>query len=274
MALSKALSTPPVILTVAGFDPTSGAGATADLKTIASLGCYGVACLTGLTIQNTQGVSRVEPVAADIVEQTLARLAEDMTFSAIKIGMVGNSEVATVIAEFLENHRDTWVVLDPVMMSSSGVRLTNDPGLGVVKQSLVPAASLVTPNLAEAEVLAGFPVRDLADMKRAAQALRDMGAKNVVVTGGHLEQACDYLLMESSEEEIFSAAKIDSNSTHGTGCAFSTAIACNLAIGMNMLQSVLTAKQYVRQAILNAYPVGKGKGPLHHFFKQQKVKRP
>jgi hydroxymethylpyrimidine/phosphomethylpyrimidine kinase len=257
--------TPPVVLTIAGFDPSSGAGITADLKTIAAHGYFGVACITALTVQSTQGVFRVQPVTPDLVTQTLAALSEDMEFAAIKIGMLGSADVAGAVASFLSGRRVKNVVLDPVIRSSSGAELLDQPG--VLKKWLLPLATVVTPNIAEAEVLAGMPVRSVDEMKAAAEQLQRLGAQNVVITGGHLPANTDLLRMTSGEEHEFSAPRIDSTSTHGTGCTFATAVACNLALGKGMKQSVSEAKEFVRRAILAAYPVGKGNGPVNQLYR-------
>lgn len=259
----------PVVLTIAGFDPSSGAGLTADLKTIAAHGCHGVAVITALTVQNSQGVSRVEPVEQGLVQDALSSLAADVELMAIKIGMIGTGPVARVVADFLSSHKGNSVVLDPVICSSSGHRLLDESGLEVVRSRLIPLATVVTPNLAEAEVLAGVSVKDLRGMSGAAKELQKMGAKNVVVTGGHLAENTDLLRLKSGEEIEVASRKVESESTHGTGCAFSTAIACRLALGDDLPEAVRAAKEYVRRAIEAAYPIGKGKGPMNHLFRME-----
>jgi hydroxymethylpyrimidine/phosphomethylpyrimidine kinase len=270
-------SAPPVVLTVAGFDPSSGAGITADIKTIAAHGCYGVACITALTVQSSTGVKRVEPIDPDVVSETLAELAGDVEIAAVKIGMLGSGKVVRVVSEFLTRRRLENVVLDPVMKSSSGADLVDSSAVRLLLERLLPLASVTTPNVDEAAVLAGLPVADPDQMKAAAGKLHAMGVRNVVITGGHLDKAIDLLSFSNArgelEHEIFKAERRKSSSTHGTGCAFSTALACHLALGRGLPEAVLLAKAYVTAAIVNAHPVGRGTGPVHHLYRMQEAPR-
>jgi hydroxymethylpyrimidine/phosphomethylpyrimidine kinase len=258
---------PPIVLTVAGFDPSSGAGITADLKTIAAHRCFGVSCVTALTVQSTQGVFRVEPVSPDLVSETLFELASDMEFAAIRVGMLGSAAVAERLASFLSGRRAKNVVLDPVLRSSSGADLLDQSAVEFLCKWLLPLATVVTPNMDEAEVLTGLPVRSLSEMKAAAEHLQRMGAHNVVITGGHLPENTDLLRLNTGEEHQFTSPMISSNSTHGTGCAFATALACNLGLGKEMKEAVGDAKEFVARAIAAAYPLGQGKGPLNHLYR-------
>ena len=266
---------PPVVLSIAGFDPSSGAGITADIKTAAALGCYAVTCVTALTVQSTQGVFRVRAVEPELVSETLAALADDLEIAAVRIGMLGSGKVAKAVHDFLLSRRLPNVVLDPVIVSSSGHPLLDDAGIEVVREML-PLCDVMTPNIHEAAVLAGAePVPEnaawdaaLPGIRRMAIGLHDLGAQAVVITGGHLEPANDYLSVRRSgkaEEEVIPGERIESRSTHGTGCAFATALACRLALGDDLRQAAHAAKAYVRKAILAAYPLGKGTGPLNHF---------
>ena len=257
----------PVILTIAGFDPSSGAGITADLKVIAAHHCYGMACITALTTQSTQGVFEVEPVSAKLVGETLRTLAQHSPLAVVKIGMLGSGDVATVVADFLSSQPSLPVVLDPVLKSSSGATLLDEAGLEVLRSRLLPLATVITPNLAEAEALTGRSVKTLSEMKAAAQVIQRLGAKSVVVTGGHLAENTDVLLLESGGAIEVRGARIESSSTHGTGCAFSTAIACHMAKQKSLEDAVREAKEFVRQAIQAAYPIGNGTGPLNHLFR-------
>ena len=273
--------TPPVVLTIAGFDPSSGAGITADIKTIAAHECYGVACITALTVQSTRGVRRVVGVDPQIVAETLQELVSDLVVEAVHIGMLGNAQVAAAVADFLgefaRNARLPHVVLDPILKSSSGADLLDAAGTRLLIERLLPLAEVVTPNLDEASVLTGIPVTNLDQMREAAGRLHSLGAANVVVTGGHLEKAIDLLSFataQGTEEEVFKADRQRSNSTHGTGCAFSTALACHLAHGRGLPEAVLLAKVYVSAAISNAYPLGHGVGPLHHLYRVGQQRRP
>jgi hydroxymethylpyrimidine/phosphomethylpyrimidine kinase len=258
-------STPPVVLTIAGFDPSSGAGVTAGIKTIGAHACYGVACLTALTVQSTAGVLRVEAVAPQLVTETLAELAADIEIAAVHVGMLASEQVVEAVAEFLAAGKLPYLVLDPIVRSSSGAELLSESGIRVLIKKLLPLATVVTPNIDEAALLTGLPVSNLDQMRVAAAKLHEMNAAAVVITGGHLEEAID-LLSLSGTEEVFRAKRLQSGSTHGTGCAFATSIACHLAQGRDLVEAVRLAKTYVTDAILCAYPLGRGSGPVNHLY--------
>jgi hydroxymethylpyrimidine/phosphomethylpyrimidine kinase len=267
---------PPVVLTIAGFDPGSGAGITADIKTIAAHGCYGVACITALTVQSTGGVRRVETVDAGLVTETLAELASDVEIAAVHVGMLGSGKVVRAIADFLAQQKLPNVVLDPILKSSSGADLLDAAGARLLTEKLIPLATVLTPNVDEASALTGLPVTDPEQMRAAARKLHEIGASAVVITGGHLEKAIDLLSFTSSrgiQQELFKSARLKSNSTHGTGCAFATAVACHLALGRGLPEAVLLAKAYVAAAISNAHPLGRGIGPVHHLYRMQEQRR-
>jgi len=269
--------TPPVVLTIAGFDPSSGAGITADIKTIAAHECYGVSCITALTVQSTQGVRRVDGVDPKIIAETLQELLSDFAIEAVHIGMLGNEQVVKVVADFLAKARPPHVVLDPILKSTSGADLLDAAGTRLLIERMIPLAEVIAPNLDEASVLTGMAVTNLDQMRAAATCLHSLGAANVVVTGGHLEKAIDLLSFTTprgAQQEVFKADLQRSNSTHGTGCAFSTALACHLALGRGLPEAVLLAKVYVSAAISNAYPLGQGVGPLHHLYRVGQQRRP
>ena len=268
--------TPPVVLTIAGFDPGSGAGVTADIKTIAAHGCYGVACITALTVQSTAGVRRVEAVNPDLVAETLTELAADVEIAAVHIGMLGSVKIVRTVADFLAANRLPNIVLDPILKSSSGADLLDAAGARWLTEKLIPLATVVTPNIDEASALTGLPVTDPDEMRTAARKLHEMGASAVVITGGHLEKAIDLLSFTGNrgvEQELFKSARLRSNSTHGTGCAFATSVACHLAMGRGLPEAVLLAKAYVAAAISNAHPLGHGTGPVHHLYRMQQQRR-
>jgi hydroxymethylpyrimidine/phosphomethylpyrimidine kinase len=272
--------TPPVVLTIAGFDPSSGAGITADVKTIAAHECYGVSCITALTVQSTRGVRRVEGIDPKLVAETLQELVSDLTVDAVHIGMLGNERVAAVVADFLAETKLPNVVLDPILRSSSGTELLDAAGTRLLLERLVPLAEVVTPNLDEASALTGLAVTNLDQMRAAAVQLHRLGARNVVITGGHLEKAIDLLSFDtrrgtvrSNEQEVFMAERLRSNATHGTGCAFATALACHLAQGRVLPEAVLLSKVYVSAAIANAHPLGHGMGPMHHLYRMSQQRR-
>jgi hydroxymethylpyrimidine/phosphomethylpyrimidine kinase len=267
---------PPVVLTIAGFDPSSGAGVTADIKTIAAHGCYGVSCITALTVQSTAGVRRVEPLSAELVTETLEELVSDVPIAAMHIGMLGGGQIVRAVANFLEQHTAKKVVLDPILKSSSGADLLDAEGARLLREKLIPLASVVTPNLDEASALTGLAVENLEQMRAAAQKLHGMGSPAVVITGGHLQQAIDLLSFTGEcgiDQEVFKAARLRSNSTHGTGCAFASSLACHLALGRGLPESVLLAKAYVAASITNAHPLGRGTGPIHHLYRMQQKRR-
>lgn len=268
--------TPTVVLTIAGFDPSSGAGVTADIKTIAAHGCYGVACITAMTIQSTAGVRRVAPCDPELVSGTLDELAADVKIEAVHIGMLGSGKVAKAVAEFLSRKKQANVVLDPILRSSSGTALLDQDGTKILASELLPLASVITPNVEEAAVLTGLPVTNLEQMRAAAVKLHEMGAESVVVTGGHLDKAIDLLSFRSRrrvEQEVFKSERQRSNSTHGTGCAFATAMACHLALDRGLPEAVLLAKAYVSAAISKGQPLGKGVGPVHHLYRMHQQRR-
>jgi hydroxymethylpyrimidine/phosphomethylpyrimidine kinase len=275
---------PPVVLTIAGFDPSSGAGVTADIKTIAAHGCYGVACVTAMTVQSTAGVRRVEAMDPALVTETLEELASDIPIAAVHIGMLGAAKVVKAVAEFLGQrsgkaglaNRLPNVVLDPILKSSSGADLLDAAGTRLLIEKLIPLADVITPNVDEAAALTGLKVTDLDEMRAAAAKLHQMGSAAVVITGGHLEKAIDLLSFTTKhgvEEEVFKAERQRSNSTHGTGCAFATAMACHLALERGLAEAALLAKTYVTAAIAAGHPLGRGTGPVHHLYRMNQQRR-
>ncbi len=269
----------PVALTIAGFDPGSGAGITADLKTFAAHGVYGVACISALTVQSTQGVKRVVPVEPILVRQTLDCLAGDVSLSGVKIGILGSSGVVGEVSSFLASQSKMIarerIVLDPVLRSTSGAPLINPSGVGLIREELLQRVGWITPNLEELAILAGEVSGPLGrdQVPSAAMRLQQISRRlgndelNIVVTGGHLGRPDDFLLTAAGEQSWLPGEKIATHSTHGTGCAFSSALLCALISGGIPGKAVAVAKAYVTEALRSAYPVGKGKGPLNHLFR-------
>jgi hydroxymethylpyrimidine/phosphomethylpyrimidine kinase len=267
----------PVALTIAGFDPGSGAGVTADLKTFAAHRVYGVACISALTVQSTQGVARVVPVEPALVRQTLACLAGDLTLSGVKIGMLGSSGVVGEVSFFLDSQAIARerIVLDPVLRSTSGAPLIDQGGVGLIREELLRRVGWITPNLEELAILAGGVSGPFGrdQVPSAAMRLQEISRRlgndelNIVVTGGHLGRPDDFLLTAAGEQSWLPGEKIDTNSTHGTGCAFSSALLCGVISGGTTDKVVAVAKAYVTDALRFAYPVGQGKGPLNHLFR-------
>jgi len=251
----------PVALTIAGSDPSGGAGLQADLKTFHRFGVYGESVVTLITAQNSVGVARVETLAPDLVLEQLDALLSDMPPGAAKTGAMGNARVVHAIAAAAE--RFTFpLVVDPVMMPKHGARLIEAASLG----RLIARAFLLTPNLPEAAELVGFPVTDRDSMGRAAEKLARMGARNVLVKGGHLAgEPMDLLYLEGGGVREYSAPRIDTRHTHGTGCTYSAAITAELAKGTDLMEAVALAKAFVTEAIRTNPGLGRGSGPVNHF---------
>ena len=263
-------STPPVVLSIAGFDPSAGAGILADLKTFSALGVYGMACITALTVQSTLGVRRAEPVAASIVVETLDCLAEDVPIAAIKVGMLGDHSVAAAVLDWLQSY-SAPVVLDPVLKSSSGKDLLDPEGVELLRGPWLTRANWITPNLAELAFLTGLPIPlTAADTEAAALSLQQMAARQgnpglkVVATCGHQKTPNDLLLTDRCH--WFPGEHVETASTHGTGCAFSSALAARIALGDSDLPAVQSAKNFVVEGLRSAYSLGRGVGPLNHFW--------
>jgi hydroxymethylpyrimidine/phosphomethylpyrimidine kinase len=257
---------PPILLTIAGFDPSCGAGTVADLKTFAAHGCYGVAAITSLTVQNTQSVEAVHNTPSAELREQLDILAKDCEIAAVKIGMLGNRGNAVVIGEFLDAHKFAIVVHDPVMKSSSGTELLDAGGVKYISSELLKRASVITPNLEEAEVLTGLEIKDLAAMEAAARKLVEMGARAVIVKGGHMDRAVD-VVFDGSEVVQLGGDKVKFENTHGTGCTFASALTAQLAAGRGLIEAATLAKAYVTKAIEKGYAIGKGRVPLDHFYR-------
>jgi hydroxymethylpyrimidine/phosphomethylpyrimidine kinase len=266
------MTRPPVALTIAGSDPSGGAGIQADLKTFSALGVYGTSVVTALTAQNTQGVTGVHVVPTDFVIQQLETLVADVHLDAIKIGMLANAAIATAVRDFLIRHRyddADCVVLDPVMVATSGDRLLDDDAIQAVRE-LMPVASLITPNLAEAAALLGTrTARTLPDMRLQAMALQELGARRVLIKGGHRDDGpeCVDLLLDVDGEVLLRAPRVDTVNTHGTGCTLSSALAALRPQRTSWLETALDAKSYLTAALVAAdvLEVGQGHGPVHHF---------
>lgn len=257
---------PPILLTIAGFDPCCGAGTVADLKTFAAHGCYGVAAITSMTVQNTQGVEAVHNTPSAELRGQLEILVQDCEIAAVKIGMLGNRGNAVVIGEFLDAHKFAHVILDPVMKSSSGTELLDAGGVKYVATELMKRASVFTPNVPEAEVLTGLEIKDVLAMEAAARKLVEMGARAVIVKGGHMERAVD-VVFDGSELVQLGGDRVKTENMHGTGCTFASALTAQLAAGRGLIEAATLAKAYVTKAIEKGYPIGKGRVPLDHFYR-------
>lgn len=254
------------ILIIAGSDPSGGAGLQADIKTVTALGAYAAAAVTAITVQNTRGVSAVHPVSPGIIRDQIVAVLDDIGADAIKIGMIGEEAAALVLADVLrERASGIPIVLDPVLVATSGDALAGEGVAGIILKALVPLAALVTPNTEEAAALTGLPARDEAELARACEALREAGAAAALVTGGHLKgDMVEDVLATAGGAKVFRNPRIMTNSTHGTGCTLASAVATGLAQGLALEASVARAIAYVREAIRAAPGLGKGRGPLNH----------
>ncbi len=255
----------PCALTIAGSDPSGGAGLQADLKTFTAHGVYGAAVITAVTAQNSGGVRAVHPLPPAIVAAQLAAVLEDIPFTAVKIGMLATAEIIAVVAEQLRLHPPPAFVLDPVMLSTSGHPLLLPDAVDILRKHLLPFATLITPNLPEAAVL--LACEAIADPSEAARELLALGAGAVLLKGGHAsgEELVDVLLTrERTEPHLYHHRRLDTPHTHGTGCALSAAIAARLARGVPLIEAVEGAIAWLQQAIALAWPPGQGPGPVHH----------
>jgi hydroxymethylpyrimidine/phosphomethylpyrimidine kinase len=254
---------PPVALTIAGSDPSGGAGLQADLKTFHQFGVYGEAVVTLLTVQNTVRVSRMEVMPPELVLEQIEAVLEDIPPNAAKTGALGSADVVEAVARAAEGFRFPLVV-DPVMVSKHGLPLLPESAVRAVRLHLLPRAALFTPNLPEAEALTGIAIRGVADMRAAARRIREMGARAVLIKGGHLEGEATDLLFDGAEWREFPAPRIDTRHTHGAGCTYSAAITAGLARGLTLGDAVARAKLFIHLAIQTSPGLGRGSGPLNH----------
>ena len=255
-----------IALTIAGSDSGGGAGIQADLKTFHRFGVFGTSVITAITAQNTRGVAAWQPVETQLVVAQMDALADDLRPAAVKSGMLGDADVVSVVADGVRRHRFTPYVLDPVMVATSGDVLLTPGAVAAIQRELVPLAALVTPNLDEAAILLGEPVRDVATMERAARALVERGgAAAALVKGGHLRGPDAVDVLFDGELHHYRHQRIDTTSTHGTGCTLSSAVTAHLALGYALRDAVARSLDFVHRAIATAPGLGGGHGPLNHF---------
>lgn len=260
-------------LTIAGSDSGGGAGIQADLKTFSALGVFGMSVITAVTAQNTREVRSVQQIDLAVIKDQLEAVFDDIGADAVKIGMLASADIVDVVAQALERYRPHHIVLDPVMISKGGHHLVDDDAVDAIKERLLPLASLVTPNLPEAEVLTGGEIQSEDDMMQAGLTIQAMGAGAVLVKGGHLSGDANDVLFNGQNFHWFRAKRIDTKNTHGTGCTLSSAIAAHLALAKTeddpvtaMLDAVEKAKAYMTTAIRHSLDLGSGHGPTHHFY--------
>ena len=255
------------LLTIAGSDSSGGAGIQADLKTFAALGTYGMSCICALTAQNTKGVTMVTPTSVDMVEAQLSAIYDDVPPDGVKTGMLASPAIVDRVADFLHTHQKAPLVVDPVMVATSGDVLLEKEAIETYKKKLIPLATLITPNIPEAEVLSGLAIHGEEDMKKAAVRLMDYGCGAVLLKGGHRVMDATDILYDGKDFTTYPGKRIDTENTHGTGCTLSSALAAFLAKGMSLTGAVAEAKVYMNGAIARAKTdsVGHGHGPVHHF---------
>lgn len=264
------------VLTIAGSDSGGGAGIQADIKTISAMGCYAASAITAITVQNTLGVQAVHPVPLDILRGQIDAVLSDIGADAVKIGMLHSSEVVNLVAEMIEKYQIRNIVLDPVMVSTSGHRLIEEDAVEVIKTRLMPLARVITPNVPEAEILAGCKIAGEDEFEAIARRLSDNGNVSVLMKAGHLsgDSLVDYFY--NAEDDTITrlqSKRVQTKNTHGTGCTLSSAFAASLAKGENLTDAAILAKRYIEQAIISGaeYEIGKGHGPVNHGFDPVKM---
>ncbi len=258
----------PRAMTIAGSDSGAGAGIQADLKTFSALGVYGTTVITALTAQNTLGVQAIFELPPEFIGTQIDSIMKDIGTHSAKTGMLASEPIIEIVAEKIRQWKIEKLVIDPVMVAKSGDQLLRDSAISTMLEKLFPLAFVVTPNIPEAERITGRKIKSLDDMKLAAEDLLKLGPKNVVIKGGHLDSSKEVIdiLYDGHKLSTFKANRINSRYTHGTGCTFSAAIAAFLAKGNSVERAVQKAKEYITSAINSAFPVGKGCGPVHHFY--------
>tara|TARA_B110000438_G_scaffold277006_1_gene299263 strand:- start:1541 stop:2344 length:804 start_codon:yes stop_codon:yes gene_type:complete len=258
----------PICMTIAGSDSGGGAGIQADLKTFASLKCYGVSVITSVTAQNTKGVDDIHIIPKNIIKSQMIAINNDMNFKAVKTGMLPDENTVVTVSNELQNIKKLILVVDPVIIATSGDVLVSKNAIESIKTKLFPLASVITPNLLEAEALTGVKITSKKKLFEACQILKSYGPKSVLIKGGHFFESefAEDTLYDGKTFEFFSEKRINTTSTHGTGCTFSSAITAFLANDKSLIDSVNSAKSYVTNAINKAYKIGEGNGPLNHFY--------
>jgi hydroxymethylpyrimidine/phosphomethylpyrimidine kinase len=258
---------PPKAMTIAGSDSGGGAGIQADIKTFAALGVYGSSVITAITAQNTVAVTAVQEISTDVIGAQIDAVMEDIGADAVKTGMLSSPEIVRAVSAGIRRHSIRNLVVDPVMIAKSGDRLLQEEAVEAVREYLLPLARIVTPNIPEAEVLAGITIESEADMIEAARLIHKAGPEIVIVKGGHLVESPIDIAWDGKTAAHFETERVETTSTHGTGCTFSAAIAAHLAQGYEVYDAIERSKQYLFGALLKAYRVGAGHSPVHHFHK-------
>jgi len=254
------------VLTIAGSDCSGGAGIQADLKSFSAHGVFGMSVITAVTAQNTQGVFAVQDIDVDVIEKQITAIFDDIAVDAVKIGMVSRSATIRAVAAGLTKYQAANIVVDPVMISKSGYYLLKPDAVEAMVSLLLPLATILTPNIPEAEEIAGIKINSLKDMEDAARIIYGLGPKFVLLKGGHRVEDATDILFDGEKYQYFTSPRIATNNTHGTGCTLSAAIAANLARGYNAYEAISRSKAYITTAIEHSFPIGQGVGPVHHFY--------
>ena len=260
----------PVALTIAGSDSGGGAGIQADIKTFSSLGVFGASAITAITAQNTQGVRGIQAISPEILRGQIEAILEDFIVDAVKIGMLHNKDAVKVVSETLPSFQQTSIILDPVMISTSGSKLLEDDAIRTIMDELFPKATLLTPNIPETEYLSGIKINNEADILCAARKLQEKGRNAILIKGGHIPgvETVDRLFINENNPICLVSPTVETFNTHGTGCTLSSAIAAYMALGHSLVEAVRLAKEYMNNALVHGANVcmGKGHGPVNHFF--------
>ena len=255
-------------LTIAGSDSSGGAGVQADLKTFSAIGTYGMSVITAITAQNTRGVFCVEDLSKEIIESQINVVFEDIEPAAVKIGMVSSAEIVQTIVNTLKKYNPKYLIVDPVMISKSGYSLLKPEAKKSLIEELIPMAYIITPNTPEAEEITGIEINNVDDMREAGRKiLEELGPKYVLMKGGHLEGDAVDVLIGNDTFEIYKQERLDRKNTHGTVCTLSSAITSHLALGYDIVEAVKLSKEYITEAIRHSFDIGKGVGPVNHFYK-------
>lgn len=258
------------VLTIAGSDCSGGAGIQADLKTFSAHGVFGMSVIVSVVAENTFRVIDIQDITPDMIEKQMDAVFEDIPVDAVKVGMLSTPLCMQAVAKKLKQYQPKNIVIDPVMYAKNGAALMEPSAIDTLIKEILPLADLLTPNIPEAEHISGIKINNKEDMKKAAQIIYQMGCKNVLLKGGHLEdEACDFLY-DGKDECWFVGKKIDTKNTHGTGCTLSSSLAANLANGLKLVEAVEKSKEYISLAIKHSLAIGKGCGPTHHFVQMYK----
>lgn len=253
-------------LTIAGSDSGGGAGIQADLKSFSANGVFGMSVITAITAQNTQEVRSVQDIDVNIIRDQIEAVFDDITVDAVKIGMLSSADTIKTVTQGLQKYAPSHIVLDPVMVSKGGHHLLRQEAVTSLIDHMLPLATIITPNIPEAEVILGYPISNKKDMEKACMDMTKLGARSVLLKGGHMEGEPDDLYYDGTNFHWISGTRIETKNTHGTGCTLSSAIAANLARGFDMLEAVKRGKSYIHMAIEHSLDIGNGHGPTNHFY--------